>query len=63
MIRIESKLTGEIVETSLCIWRIALNRIKYYAEYRNMKITTKASYMINHIKNGYEDRFIKAWIV
>lgn len=64
MIRIENKETGQIIETTLSNWRNALNSIKFSAKYWNdTPVTTKASYMINHIKNGYEDQFIKAYVV
>lgn len=62
MIRIESKMTGEIVETPTNRWRENLNLIKYYASCEGIKINTKATSLITNLNNGYEDDYIKAYI-
>lgn len=65
MIRIENKITGEIVETDTRNWRLGLNTIKGFMDYNNApySINTKASNFINKVKYGYEDDVIKADII
>lgn len=62
MIKIENKMTGVKVETKVSNWRNGLNAIKCDASYDGIKIDTKAINVINNIKDGYEDKFIKAYI-
>jgi hypothetical protein len=63
MIRIENKLSGEIVETDARNWRNALNIIKYYSNYDGKPLNIKSSNFINQVNNGYEDNTIKANII
>ena len=63
MIRIENKVSGEIVETDARNWRNALNIIKHYSNYDGISLNIKSSQFINKVVCGYEDTILKANIV
>lgn len=63
MIRIENKLSGEIVETDARNWRYALNIIKGFGQYDGRDIKIKSSDFIRQVSKGYEDNTIKADII
>jgi hypothetical protein len=63
MIRIENKVSGEIVETDTRNWRNALNIIKHFSNYEGSSINIKASDFINKVSKGYEDSILKANII